>query len=233
MGVAADNHHDPLLGGFYTVSQAARLLGVENRQRIYRWLRSTDATGEPVIIRDYSPIDGAQELSFWDLIEVRFVEHFRAQKLSLQYLRKVAIAARKEFKTKHPFALSKAEFLTDRRKIFEQTAEGESRKVRELLSGQYEMYEAIEEVLAKGISFSPKTYLAEEWRPRENDCPNVLINPRYAYGQPVIGSQHVPTAAIFRQWRAENGDRDKVAEWWQIDRPNVDEAIEFEVRLAN
>lgn len=231
MVVAAEISHDPLLGGFYSVSEAARLLRIENKQRIYRWLGSDKSEQDPVIARDYNPIANTQELSFWDLIEVRFVEHFRSQGLSLQYLRKVAVTARAEFNTQHPFALSKAEYLTDRRRIFEKIAEGEGPRVRELLSGQYEMYETIEEVVAKNLSFNPKTFLAEQWRPLDS-CPRVVVNAHYAYGQPVVGKRRVPTAAIYRQWRAERGDKARVAEWWAIDPSEVDEALEFEIRLA-
>lgn len=231
MGVTS-TERDPLLCGFYTVSQAARLLQIDNRQRIYRWLRPTTENSGPVIDRDYEPHSGMQELSFLDLIEVRFVEHFRSQGLSLQYLRKVAAAARKSLNNQHPFALSNAEFLTDRRRVFEQVAEAESLRVREMLSGQYEMYEAIEEVLAKGISFNPKTYLAEEWQPLETMCPRVIVNPRYAFGSPVIGKLRVPTEAVVRQWRAEKGNRDRVADWWGLERSEVDESIEFEIRMA-
>ena len=235
MDVAA-KEHDRLLGGFYTVKEAARLLRIDNRQRIYRWLRPV-GNGESrrpgaVIRRDYQPLHGLQELSFWDLIEVRFVDYFRRQGLSLQYLRKVAEKARQEFKTRHPFALSNAKYLTDRRKIFEQVAEQEGARILEILSGQYEMYATIERVLAKGIAFNPQTYLAEEWRPLENECPHVVVNPKYDYGRPVISNLHVPTAAIFRQWKAEKGDRERVACWWGIDAVEVEEAVEFEVRTA-
>ena len=228
---ASEIARDPLLGGFYTVSEAARLLRIENKQRIYRWLHSAGSS-DAVIERDYDPLNHSQELSFWDMIEIRFVEHFRSQGLSLQYLRKVATIARKEFSSQHPFALSKAEYLTDRKRIFEQTAEEEGRKIRELLSGQYEMYDTIETILAKGIAFNPKTFLAEEWHPMPNDCPNVVVNPRYAYGHPVVGKRRVPTAAIFRQWKAEKGDMARVADWWEVDASDINEAIEFEVRLA-
>lgn len=235
MDVAVEGN-DPLLGGFYTVKEAARLLGIDNRQRIYRWLRPLEPGSNrglcAVVQRDYEPLGNWQELSFWDLIEVRFVEHFRRQGLSLQYLRKVAEKARHEFKTQHPFALSHAEFLTDRKKIFEQVAEEEGKKIREILTGQYEMYATIERILAKGIAFNPRTYLAEEWRPLENECPHVVVNPKYDYGRPVIGSLHVPTAAIFRQWKAEKGDPARVADWWGVEPGEVEEAIEFEVRMA-
>lgn len=220
---------DMLGGGFYTAGDAARLLRIENRQRIYRWLGDDEISS--VIRRDYVPIGKSQELSFWDLIEVRFVEHFRGQGVSLQFLRKVAQKARSEFGSPHPFALSSARFLTDRHRIFQQTAEEEgASKTLDFLSGQYEMYEAIEDVLAKNLAFDPATALAREWQPFP-ECPHVFVNPMHAYGAPVIGTRRVPTKAVFRSWRAE-GNRKRVADWFGLERSEVDEAIEFEVRLA-
>lgn len=218
---------DPLLGGFYTVAEAARLLRIDNRQRIYRWLRDGD---EAVVKRDYTPIRSIQEVSFWDLFEVRFVEAFRAQGLSLQFLRKVAAKARAEFNTRHPFALADSKYLTDRKRIFRQTAEETGEKTHDVLSGQYEMYEAIERMLAKGVEFNPKTMLAQEWSPYA-ECPNVVINPRYAYGHPVIGDRRVPTTALYRLWLAEK-NFDRVASWFGVTTANVREAVEFEVRLV-
>jgi len=222
----AEPHTDPLLGGFYTVREAARLLRIENKQRIYRWLKSDAA----VLARDYEPITGSQELSFWDLFEVRFVETFRAQGLSLQFIRKVATKARAEFKTQHPFALSGSKYLTDRKRIFRLVAEETGEKTHDVLSGQYEMYETIERVLEKGVEFNPKTLLAEEWPPYA-ECPRVTINPRYAYGHPVIGGKKIPTAALYRLWKAE-GNQERVAACYGVTSNEVDEAIEFEVRLS-
>lgn len=217
-----------MLGGFYSVSEAARLLRIENKQRIYRWLRGD---GEAVIKRDYVPIDNAQELSFWDLFEIRFVETFRSQGLSLQFLRKVAARARGELKTTHPFALSGSRFCTDRKRIFHQTAkEPGEEKMHDLLTGQFEMYETIEQLLAKNVTFNPTTLLAEEWPPFA-ETPNVTINPRYAYGQPVIGEKRVPTSAIHRLWKAEQ-NTERVAALYRVTKEDVAEAIEFEVRLA-
>ena len=228
----ATKHKDPLLAGFYTVREAARLLRIDNQHRIYRWVRQDDGHLPSVVKRDHQPLAKFQELSFWDLIEVRFVEHFRRQKVSLQYLRKVAEKARLELRTQHPFALSNAEFLTDRKRIFEKVAEEDGDpRIWEILTGQYEMYATIEKVLAKGITFSPQTYLAEEWCPLET-CPHVVVNPQYDYGRPVIGDTHVPTAAVFRLWKAENGNVARVADWWGIDEDEVNEAVEFEVGMA-
>jgi uncharacterized protein (DUF433 family) len=227
MTQTSERRSDPLLGGFYTVAEAARLLRIDNKQRIYRWLSEED---DAVIKRDYRRLGRSQELSFWDLFEIRFVETFLAQNLSLRFLRKVAAKARAEFKTQHPFALAGSRYLTDRKRIFRQTAEEAGETTHDVLSGQYEMYDTIERVLAKGVEFNPKTLLAEEWPPY-SECPHVIINPRYAYGHPVIGEKRIPTAALYRLWKAE-GNADKVAKWYGVTAEEVDEAIEFEVRLA-
>jgi uncharacterized protein (DUF433 family) len=227
MSESRGHRNDPLLGGFYTVAEAARLLRIGDKKRIYRWLGDDD---EPVIRRDYDPVDGRQELSFWDLFEVRFVEAFRAQGLSLQFLRKVAAKARTDFRTQHPFALASSKYLTDRRRIFLKTAEEIGERTHDVLSGQYEMYVAIENFLANGVEFNPDTLLAEEWPPYA-ECPNVIINPRYAFGHPVIGEKHIPTAALYKLWRAEK-DNARVAGWYGVTIGEVEQAIDFELRLA-
>jgi hypothetical protein len=75
---------DPFAAGFYTVHEAARLLGMSNAGVITAWLKGRGAKGAPVIHRQYSPIGKHQELGFLDLIEVRFIEHFRKHGYSLQ-----------------------------------------------------------------------------------------------------------------------------------------------------
>ncbi len=225
---------DPLLGGFYTVSEAARLLQIENRQRITMWLQGRkDGTSLPIIARDYKPVNNIQELSFWDLIEVRFIHHFRRQGLSLQYLRKVWGKARQELGSQHPFALSNFKFMTERKRIFQHAIEedGDS-KTWEILGDQLEMYEVIENILAQGLTFDPKSHLANMWKPIDNKCPSVIVDPRYAFGHPVITERHIPTSAIYKTWRAEGFNAERVADWFQIAIGEVDAAVEFEARLA-
>lgn len=234
MGAQQRITDDSLAGGFYTVSEAARLLKMGNYQRVYGWLSGhKNSRAGPVLDRDYEPLDGSQEISFWDLMEIRFIEHFRGQGVSLQTLRSVAEKARKKFQNRHPFALSNVKFLTDRKNIFEHAArENGDTTTLDMVRDQYEMYGVIEDILAKGVAFDPHTHLAAEWRPLRNDCPNVVLNPKYAYGHPVIGDRHIPTSALFRLWRAELGDKRRVADWYSVDLDAVEEAVEFEMRLA-
>jgi uncharacterized protein (DUF433 family) len=224
---------DPLNGGSYTLQEAARLLGIANTSRIRGWIAGYQNRPDPIIRRQYMIGDGAQELGFWDLLEVRFIEHFRKQGVSLQSLRKAAEAARLELKRQHPFAISNIKFMTDRKRIFMQSAEETGdRKLLDLTCGQYAMYDVIERNLAKGIEFDPSTGLAERWHPQPTEFPHVVLNPRISFGQPCIEQFRMPTATLFQAWKTEENDYDAVSDWYEVGRPFVEEAVKFEMALT-
>jgi uncharacterized protein (DUF433 family) len=232
MGVAARTP-DPLLGGFYSPQAAARLLQMGGVRRIAGWLAGYPGGAGPMVLRDYEPVGGKQALSFLDLMEIRFIHHFQRQGISIPTLRKAAQQARAEMKSRHPFALSNIKFLTDRRHIIGQAAqETGDTKTWNMVTNQYEMYDAIEGAVAKGVAFDPMSGLAREWHPFRNDYPDVVVDPRHAFGRPVVGAKRIPTAAIFRTWRAEAGNRDRVAKSFGTPRADVDQAIDFELSLA-
>ena len=231
MGAQRAVERDPLLSGFYSERDAARLLRLDNSRRLHGWLSGWKSDGaKPIIARDFA--DSAV-VSFLDLMELRFVAHFRQQGVPLQTLRRAAEQARADWKTSHPFALSKSKYLTDRRKIFGQVAKDAGDKVTwDMATNQLEMWEVIESIVAKGVEFDPASNLAERWTPLRNDCPNVIIDPRLAFGRPVIGAKGVPTAALFRQWRAEAGNAERVANWFKVSAGEVAQAVEFEMLIA-
>ena len=94
------------------------------------------------------------------------------------------------------------------------------------------MYETIEEALSRGVAFDPKTALAKQWKPFHEECPNVIVDPRFAYGHPVVGKKKIPTAALYRQWLSEERDIRRVSEWFGTTESAVEEAIAFETRLT-
>lgn len=232
MSTKAPTETIDLNGGFYTVSEAVRLLGVDNAQRIVRWLQPTASGGEPVILREYEKVGREHELSFLDLLEVRFVEHFRRQKISLQALRVAAKNARRELGVSHPFATSNVKFQTDRKQVFLETAkETGDTFFLNLMTNQIEIYEFIEQVLARDLEFDVSG-LARLWRPWRA-TPDVLISPAFAFGQPVISPRRVPTSTLFRTWKAEDGAFDTVAEWHSVSKAEVQQAVEFEMRTVH
>ena len=226
---------DPVAGGFYTVSEAARLLNIQNTGRITGWLTGYKRSNAgPIIARQYKPISKIQEVGFWDLLEIRFVDHFRAQGVSLQTLRKAAEFARQELNQHHPFATSNVKFMTDRKEVFLKTAkELKDNTLLNLVTKQYEMYVILENVLARGIEFDPASGLAERWQPKPKEFPSIYLDPVFAYGQPIVKPAGVPTDAIFQAWKAENGSYEAVSDWFELDRKLVQEAVEFELGLPS
>jgi uncharacterized protein (DUF433 family) len=231
------NGGSPLAAGFYTVPEAARLIRVGNAQRIYGWLKGYPRREiGPLLERDFAPLDDQQELSFLDLMEVRFVEHFRAHGVKVRSLRRAASALKDEFETNHPFALSKVLLAADKADVFvvetlrkAAEAEGDPR-LRSLTTNNYVMYEAIRQSLVPGIDFDPKSHLARQWTPLPERFPDVVINPLRAYGRPVI-PRGIPTETLRDAWENEGERADPVAEAFGITAKDVLVAVDFERAL--
>lgn len=228
----------PLARGFYTVGEAARLIPHARAGRIRNWL--TDYHGEeaPLINREYDPIDDKQELSFLDLMEVRFVEYFREKGVSVRSLRHASERARKYFKTDKPFATSAFSFLTDGKYLFVEEAlrpaakETDDAALWGLLSDQYEMYDVIKASLLEGVKFNPRSKFAETWLPRPQKFPSIIIDPKVAFGQPTFESR-ITTAAIYDAWVAEAENQANVAYWFELPETAVRQAVAFEREIRS
>lgn len=221
--------------GFYSVQDAARLIEVGNARRILGWLRGYPGrTTGPVISRDYQPIDNYQVLSFLDLIEIRFIEHFREQGVRVQTLRRAIETARIAFGTQKPLATRHIRFTPteDRKDILVEEVlrpaaqEAKDPKLWSLMTAQYVIFEAIRTRLLKGLTFDTETLLAKSWQPRPDEFPDILIDPTIAYGQPTLPSR-VPTKAIYSAWKA--GEQlDSLADWYQVPFAHAEVAVAFE-----
>lgn len=222
---------DPLLAGFYSPADAARLLGVAGTAKLRGWLNGwpNSDTG-PIVARDFK---NTSTISFLDLMEMRFIEAFRRQGVSMQTLRKAASKARNDWATDHPFALSKAKYLTDRRKVFAQVAEQEHDRITwDMASGQHEMWDVIETTIAKGVIFDPASDLARRWAPHPDEFPDVWLDPAIAFGKPALASQCIPTAALHRMWKAEKGSFSRVAKAFGTSEEAVRNAVAYEIKTA-
>jgi uncharacterized protein (DUF433 family) len=191
------------------------------------------------LARDFPPIDGKEELSFLDLMEVRFVEHFREQGVSVRALRRALQTAREVFKDEKPLASRKVIFRTteDRKNVFVEEAfkpaakETDDTRLWSLLNRQYEIYDFIISRLERGVVFDPQTEMATTWTPRPAEFPNITIDPKIAYGHPALPSGF-PTQVIYDAWNAEDQDFGSVSDWFEIPLNQVQDAISFE-RLIN
>lgn len=234
MGQALRN---PLAQGFYTVSEAARLIQVGSPRRIYGWLRGYSGRDVgPLLARDYQPIGDSEELSFHDLMEVRFVEHFRDHGVKVRSLRIAADRLRQELNIKHPFASQRVILTADKadvfvKEVFHKAAEeADDVKLRSLTTNNYVMYETIKQALIPGVEFSATTDLVNRWKPLPERFPSVTVDPRIARGQPVL-PKGIPTGVLYDAWKAENKNVDSVALWYSLKSTEVLQAIKFEQTL--
>ena len=126
MSARQRNATDPLLAGFFSVAEAARLVGT-SQATVRGWLDGyPNSRLGPIVDRDF---EGTRAVGFLDLMELRFIAVFRGQKVPMLTLRRAAERARADWQVDHPLALSRAKYLTDRRRLFAQVAEENSDEV--------------------------------------------------------------------------------------------------------
>ena len=216
--------------GLYSISEASRLTGIDARS-ISRWLQgySFKSSGKhrqspPVIKSDYQPIGGKPALSFLDMMELRLVLRFRRHGLSFRKIRVASQRAAKILNSPHPFASRK--FVTDGKTILLQIAhEEQDQDLLDLVKEQYAMEDILSPLLLDGIDF--KGELPVRWSPAEG----IIVDPRRAFGQPVVESCAIPSATLFAAYQAE-GSVEKVAKWYEVETSAVQQAVNFESRPA-
>ncbi|MDI6025764.1 DUF433 domain-containing protein [Corticibacterium sp. UT-5YL-CI-8] len=218
--------------GLYSPAEAARLTKVPTN-RIRRWMQgySRSYQGQqvfdpPLWHSEVPEIDGSLFLGFRDLIELRMIDGFRRQSISLPYIRKVVEAARRLVKDTHPFSTTK--FKTDGRKLFlEIVASTEEPQLIEILSGQHTFHSIVSSGL-QDIEFEAD--VASLWRPSEGNR-EVVIDPLRSFGQPILDRYGVPTAAIERAHRSGR-TLQQITDDFEIDSRAFKAALRFEDSLA-
>ena len=229
---------NPLAGGFYTVGEAARLIEGGNANRIRGWFRGfPKRNANPLLLSDYAATGERQELSFLDLIETRFVEHFRKHEVKPRTLRVAQEALRRQLGVRHPFATGKIVFEADKADIFihEMRHAAESERDIALLSlttDNFVLREVIRQNLVPGLEFDPEKKYAREWKPRPDLFPTISLDPRVSYGQPSLPDGQA-TGLIHAAWKAQKGDMDAVAYWTGMRVLDIQTAVEFEKFLDN
>jgi uncharacterized protein (DUF433 family) len=218
----------PIGVGFYTAPEAARLLKIPARN-INRWLGGYEhGKGEartesaPLWTPQLPASDKHIELSFRDLIELRFVAAFMEAGLGLKTVRRCIAYARECVEDERPFSTSK--FQTDGRTIFLQSAEGgDEETLLDLKKRQYVIKKAIERTF-KDLDIEDDA--VTRWRPFHNKA-SIVIEPGRAFGQPIASQSGIPTVALAEAARAE-GSVERVSVLYEVPSAVVRDAIAYE-----
>jgi uncharacterized protein (DUF433 family) len=201
-----------------------------NQNKVRGWIAGYPSRAEAILQNDIGWIGNTLAFSFANLMEIRFLQHFAALGVKVRSIRAMAAEARAMLEHPHPFA-TKTVFETDGKKIFAKVAEQTGdKKLYDLKAKNWTFLEVIEQSLNKEVHYDPAGDAAA-WKPRP-ERPNVIIHPRWAFGQPVVTKQRIPTRALFEAFNVEGATIESVAAWYEVPKAKIEEAIGFEAELA-
>jgi uncharacterized protein (DUF433 family) len=221
----------PLGIGFYTVPEAARLLGA-SALSIRRWLggytfiQNGEEIRMPPLWKPQLPAyEHHLELGFRDLIELRFVKAFLEAGLGLKTIRACLEYARECVDDERPF--STRHFQTDGRTIFLDSLDrsGES-ELLDLRKRQYVLKRIIERTF-KDLDIEADA--VTRWRPFRGKR-SIVIDPKRAFGQPIAAVAGVPTVTLADAVEAERSVA-RVAYLFDVSPSVVKDAMEFQKAL--
>jgi uncharacterized protein (DUF433 family) len=245
-GVSAKAVAGKVLGrGVYGATEALRLINFKrrpdphgryiSRQTVRRWLRGYDyVVGEgvkrhsaPLWEPDYSNEDDTIELSFRDLIELRFVKAFRDVGLSMPTIRACFERAVEEVRDPRPFSTQR--FRTDGKTIFlEITHDVREGELVDLKRRQMAFHRILEPTL-HGLEFDAD--VVARWFPLGMSRKSIVVDPARSFGRPIIDAAGVPTEVISTAIAVE-GSPERVAKIYEVPLPAVRDAVDFQKQLA-
>jgi uncharacterized protein (DUF433 family) len=214
--------------GIYSVAEAAALVGATQR-KVRGWVEGYEGRDAALIDNELGWLDGRLAFSFTNLMEIRFVAFFIKAGVKLRHIRSIMEDVKRELRHPHPFA-TQTVFRTDGKKIVAEIAERNGVKnIYDLKSRNFEMRQVVLMSLMEDVEYDPSGVI-RLWRPRPKAAPNVILHPKFAFGQPVLRESRVPTATL-RDAVAAEGSAVVVADLYEIPVKQVREAYKFEQQL--
>lgn len=224
---------DALGRGVYGAAEAVRLVNfgrradAVSRRTLARWLRGYTHDGQrspPLWQPDYaSDEENEIEVSFRDLIELRFVRAFRDLGLSLQTIRQCFERAVQEVKDERPFSTRR--FRTDGKTIFLEIIDGVREGELLDLKHRQGVFQRVVEPSLHGLEFDAD--IVSRWYPVKT----IVLDPARAFGRPIVAESGVPTETLSEAVEVE-GSPERVAELYALPVAAVRDAVAFQQRLA-
>lgn len=214
--------------GLYSPKQAERLIGVD-AAKIRRWLLAEDNSNGPLWHPEPEALGLENTLSFKDLLEIRAVAQFRKHGVTLPTIRVALINLSKLMQRDYP--LLHPQLVTDGRDVILKAMKdnGET-AMTDLTRFQDIMTEIVAPSIKDRITFDASNNPIR-WSPDFRD-PDIVVDPKFAFGKPIVLPGHMSTGALFESYKAEEGDADVVARNFEITVDEVMRAVSFEKRMA-
>jgi uncharacterized protein (DUF433 family) len=241
-----DVRAEQVLGrGVYGAADALRLINFQrpdvephrtiSRQTIARWLggydyevRGETRRSEPLWRPDYTTEnDDVIELSFRDLIELRFAKAFRDAGLGLPTIRHCFSRAVETVRDERPFSTRK--FRTDGKTIFlEITSDVHEGELIDLKRRQSVFHRIVAPSL-RDLEFDAD--VVARWFPLGVSHKTIVVDPTRAFGRPIVAMGSIPTEVLADAVKVE-GSSQRVSKLYEVSLAAVNDAVYFQQRLA-
>lgn len=214
----------------YTYAEVARYVGI-NPARVRRWLKGytysyqDDRYVLPPVVDDRPSEEFA---SFADLMEVRFINQLiEERRFSLQHIRKAAEEARRVWGP-YPFMMRRV--FTDTKRIIVEAKEGNADAFVELLSGGQTTIPSLVDQIFEELVFEAGGRHPVAWLPMGPER-RIEVDPRRAFGSPVVTGHRLKTSTVYDMYRAEGMDTGRVCWWFEITEQELADAVAWEEQL--
>jgi uncharacterized protein (DUF433 family) len=220
--------------GLYALPEAARLARVPrttlgNWVRGYRYpARGRMVRAKPVIAPTVGP---ETTLSFVNLMEALTLAGFRQIRVPMQRVRKALDYAARFVEAEH--LLASKRLLTDGKELFwefqERSRDGDVSLVNLSRGGQKAFPEAVMRYLRE-MEWGRDSFAARWWPGSEPGLGEILVDPKRAFGAPVIAGTGIRTEDVFSRFSAGE-PLGELAEEYGLTLAKIEAAVRLEVRL--
>jgi uncharacterized protein (DUF433 family) len=233
---------DALGRGAYSAVESLRLLNFNrsglpparrvSRNTVTRWLRGyshgedNSRYSQPLWKPDYQNEDDQIELSFRDLIELRFVKTFRDLGIGLPTIRDCYRRAVEEVRDDRPFSTQR--FRTDGKTIFLEITEKDHDGRLIDLKRRQQVFRTMIEPSLRDLEFDASA--VSRWYPLGTRQRSVIVDPSRSFGRPIV-RQGVPTEVLAEAVKID-GSIEAVARFYEVPKADIRSALEFEEQLA-
>ena len=197
-----------------TLSEASRHLLIP-KATLHAWVSPADQAD--ALVHRVDPMKrGWPTIPFVGVVEAHVLRMLRQElHLSMRKVREAALTVRREFDT--PYALATKKIATDGVDIFVQFADGDLARASDRQMPIRALIDEHLRFIKWGDDQWPQAITLQQF----SDIAPVIIDPRFAWGRPVVESTRTPVAAIVNMWRA--GDSmDLIAEEFDLTRVQVE-----------
>jgi uncharacterized protein (DUF433 family) len=222
--------------GIFTPQDAAALLH-ERPEAVRRWAfgytrkRQGRTVHHPPLIKHELPsMEGEPALTFVEVVEMLYIRAFQRAGASWSLIREAACVAARLYDSDHPFALRQV--YVDPHSVYAALREADGSESLVQLSGHgQQAFPALVKPYLDQIDFDVNQ-VASRWWPLGR-LAGVMVDPRHAFGAPVLENSGIRTEVLRAAFVAEGGASrevavDRVAWMYEIAPRDVDLALRFE-----